>query len=252
MAGCCDCALVSLVRQEVETAVEDKFRELGKRLDKLESEQLVYAGLHDQVVRLVRKVYSRSDVDDHLDRLKESLLERIDHVQELCDADCISMRKLLQKLQNKRMQVVSAQPHPAQRMPHTCGHQIMQANTKDHTTLQLPSRNYLFMDPPLRLPARSEVRCIPEMDLNYKDVQLGQLGNAFWEALGEKKCEFQEKAPCDSNRLTKGTHKFKLELSNSRLALDEQNSVRSEELEMKQEALHVSSKILQVIAQATL
>jgi len=214
MAGCCDCALVSLVRQEVETAVEDKFRELGKRLDKLESEQLVYAGLHDQVVRLVRKVYSRSDVDDHLDRLKESLLERIDHVQELCDADCISMRKLLQKLQNKRMQVVSAQPHPAQRMPHTCGHQIMQANTKDHTTLLLPSGDRLFSDSPRRrcnatsayiLPARSEVHCIPEMDLNYNDVQQEQLGNAVCEPLCEKECEFQVQAPTEFRQANKGT-----------------------------------------------
>jgi len=214
MAECCDSALVGLVRQEVETAVEDKLRELGKRLDKLESEQLVYASLHDQVVWLVRQVYSRSDVDDHLDHLKETLLERIDHVQEMCDADCIASRKLLQKLRNMRMPTISAQPHPSQQMPHKFGHQMMQANTKDHTTLLLPSGDRLFSDSPRRrcnatsayiLPARSEVHCIPEMDLNYNDVQQEQLGNAVCEPLCEKECEFQVQAPTEFRQANKGT-----------------------------------------------
>jgi len=198
MAKCCDDGLVSLIRREVEIAIEDRLGELGKRLDKLESEQQLYAHLHQQMLWLATHVYTNSDIDDHLDQMKSTLLERIDHVQETCDADCIASRKALQKLQHLTMSAFSTLPpppqDPTQRMPRGFDHQVKRASGRHHTINILPSRSQMSFTPPLQScknnstfipPARAEIYCIPEQC------------NAVWEQMNQKKCEFEVKAPRD-------------------------------------------------------
>jgi len=65
--------------------------------------------LQEELARLGQAVYSRKEIDYRLDAIKRDLLERIDHVQEICDSDLLSNRRAVNQLKELKKTKPSTQ-----------------------------------------------------------------------------------------------------------------------------------------------
>jgi len=81
-----------LVREEVQKA-------MSSLSDTVREEQRVQRGFQEEVLRLKRVVYTRLDIDKHVDDLKKSLLEAVDRVQDSCDTQIVSHIKRFNHLE---------------------------------------------------------------------------------------------------------------------------------------------------------
>jgi len=98
-----DDEIMKAIRAEVQSAVEKKW------------------ALHVQDVKSLREDFTsfqmsaccRSDLNFHLDAMKENLLQRIDEVQEQCDLDLMRNRRAVKSLQDIAKQVLQAKEEPS-------------------------------------------------------------------------------------------------------------------------------------------
>lgn len=92
MARCIDESIMCAIRTEVHQAFQKHFSTLTQ----------TSKSLQEDVARLGQAMYSRNEVDYRLDIIKKNLIERIDHVQEECDSDLISHRRVVNQLKETK------------------------------------------------------------------------------------------------------------------------------------------------------
>jgi len=82
--------IAELVREEVA-------KETASIWKKLQQEREFRHTLEEQIKQLRGLLYTRTEIDTRLDRLKQNLLEGVDNVQAACDADMTAARRELRQ-----------------------------------------------------------------------------------------------------------------------------------------------------------